>query len=75
MLTEQRTFSIGSAAAELGCSTRRLQLAGRPGAMPSAHRDYNGRLCSKSDIVPLNNLGIGSRSPKLKCAEEVVPGA
>jgi len=28
MLKGQRTSSIGSAAAELGCSTRRLQLAG-----------------------------------------------
>lgn len=38
MLKGQRTSSIGSAAAELGCSTRQLQLAGHLGAVSRALR-------------------------------------
>ena len=73
MLKERRTFSTGSAAAELVCSTRQLQLAGRPGAIPPAHRDCDGRLCSEFDIVLLNVIGIGCPQPrKFERAEEVL---
>ncbi len=73
MLKERRKSSIGSAAAEPGCSRRRLQLAGRPGAIPPARRDCNGRLCSEFDIVLLKDIGIGcSRPRKFKRAEEVL---
>ena len=58
MLKERRTFSIGSTRAELGCSTRRLRLAGRLEATPPARIDYNGRLCSEFDIVLLKIPGL-----------------
>ncbi len=58
MLKERRTFSIGSTRAELGCSTRRLRLAGRLEAALPARRDYNGRLCSEFDIVLLKIPGL-----------------
>jgi hypothetical protein len=72
MLKEQCTFSIGSASAELGCSTRQLQLAGHLGAIPPARRDHNGRLCSEFDIALLKNIGRGSWPRKLERAEEVL---
>ena len=53
MLKERRTFSIGSIGAELGCSARRLRLAGCLEATPPARRDYIGCLCSVFDIVLL----------------------
>jgi len=58
MLEERRRFSIGSTRAELGCSTRRLRLAGRLEATPPARLDYNGRLCSEFDIVLLKIPGL-----------------
>jgi len=75
MLKEWRTFSIGSSRAELGCSTRRLRLAGRLGATPPARHDYNGRLCSEVDIVLLKNTGLEPKLDKLKRTEEVLGAA
>ena len=68
MQEERRTFSIGSTRAELGCSTRRLRLAGRLEATPPARLDYNGGLCSEFEIVLLKIPGlvwaILGRSPR-----------
>jgi hypothetical protein len=42
------------------------------GRIPSARRDFIGRIYSEFDIALLRSLGVGSRPRKLKRPEEVV---
>jgi hypothetical protein len=44
----------------------------RTGRIPSARRDYNGRIYTEFDIALLRSMGVGSRPHKLKRAEEVL---
>jgi DNA-binding transcriptional MerR regulator len=65
---------IGEAARRLGVTPKHLRVLEREGRIPSAQRDFNGRVYSEFDIALLRSMGIGSRPRKLKRAEEVLGG-
>jgi DNA-binding transcriptional MerR regulator len=63
---------ISEAARQLGVTPKHLRLLEREGRIPPARRDYNGRIYTEFDIALLRSMGVGSRSHRLKSAEEVV---
>jgi DNA-binding transcriptional MerR regulator len=65
---------ISEAARRLGVSSQYLRLLEWQDRIPSARRDYNGRIYSEFDIALLKSLGVGSRPRKLKRPEEVLGG-
>ena len=66
MLKEQRTFTIGQAAGELGVSPSWLRFGERLGALPLARRSQSGwRYYTPEDIVRLRRLGVGERKRRL----------
>ena len=66
MLKEQRTFTIGQAAGELGVSPSWLRFGERLGALPLARRSQSGwRYYTPEDIERLRRLGVGERKRRL----------
>lgn len=65
-------FHIGEAARRLSVTPKHLRMLEREGRIPSARRDFNGRVYSTLDVALLKAMGIGSRPRKLKRAEEVL---
>ncbi len=66
MLREQRTFTIGQAAGELGVSPSWLRFGERLGALPLARRSQSGwRYYTPEDIERLRRLGVGERKRRL----------
>jgi DNA-binding transcriptional MerR regulator len=63
---------IGEAARLLGCTPEHIRTLERRGRIPSARRDYNGRIYSQFDIALLRSMGVGSRPRRLKSTEEVL---
>jgi DNA-binding transcriptional MerR regulator len=63
---------ISEAAKKLGCHPHHLRMLEWQGRIPSARRDFIGRIYSEFDIALLRSLGVGSRPRKLKRPEEVV---
>lgn len=68
-------FHIGEASRRLGVTPKHLRTLEQEGRIPSARRDFNGRIYTEFDIALLKSLGIGSRPQKLKRAEEVLEAA
>jgi DNA-binding transcriptional MerR regulator len=66
------SFHIGEAARQLGVTPNHLRIVEWQGRIPSARRDYNGRIYTEFDIALLRSMGVGQRPRKLKRAEEVV---
>ena len=64
---EQRTFSIGEAAGQLGVSSSWLRLGERLGSLPpAAHRTDGGhRRYTTQDIEKLRQAGVGQRKQAL----------
>jgi DNA-binding transcriptional MerR regulator len=66
VLQEQRTFTIGEAANELGVSPSWLRFGERLGALPLARRAPSGwRYYTPEDIKRLRRLGVGERKRRL----------
>ncbi len=66
MLTEQRTFSIGQCAEELGVTPSWLRFGERLGALPLARRTPSGwRYYTPEEIKRLRRLGVGERKRRL----------
>jgi DNA-binding transcriptional MerR regulator len=66
MLKEQRTFSIGQAADELGVTPSWLRFGERLGSLPRARRTSSGwRYYTPEDIERLRRLGVGERKKRL----------
>ena len=65
---------IGAAAQQLGVTPEHLRVLEREGRIPTARRDYNGRIYTEFDLVLLRSMGIGQWPRKLKRAEEVLGG-
>jgi DNA-binding transcriptional MerR regulator len=63
---------IGQAAKYLGVTPHHLRVLEWHGRIPSARRDYNGRIYSEFDIALLRSMGVGSRPRRLKSVEEVL---
>jgi DNA-binding transcriptional MerR regulator len=67
MPTQQRTFSIGQAADELGVTSSWLRFGERLGALPLARRNQSGwRFYTPQDIERLRRLGVGQRKRVLE---------
>jgi DNA-binding transcriptional MerR regulator len=66
MLQEQRTFTIGQAADELGVSPSWLRFGERLGALPLARRTPAGwRYYTVEDLNRLRRLGVGERKRRI----------
>jgi DNA-binding transcriptional MerR regulator len=65
---------IGAAAQQLGVTPEHLRVLEREGRIPTARRDFNGRVYSAFDIALLRSLGVGARPRRLKRPEEVLSG-
>ncbi len=65
---------ISEAARQLRVSPQHLRVLETQGRIPTARRDFNGRVYSEFDIALLESLGVGSRPRKLKRPEEVLGG-
>ena len=66
MLQEQRTFTIGQAADELGVSPSWLRFGEQLGTLPLAYRTPAGwRFYTPEDIERLRGLGVGERKRRL----------
>jgi hypothetical protein len=64
---------IGEAARLLGCTPEHLRALERRSRIPTARRDYDGRIYSEFDIALLRAMGVGSRAAQ-KGSELVMPG-
>ena len=69
-----RVVHIGAAAQQLGVTPEHLRVLEREGRIPTARRDFNGRIYSEFDIAMLKSMGVGQRPRKLKRAEDVLGG-
>lgn len=69
------SFHIGEAARQLGVTPNHLRILEWQGRIPTARRDYNGRIYSSLDIALLRALGVGSRPRRLKSAKNVLESA
>ncbi len=63
---------ISRVAKELGVTAQHIRMLEWQGCIPSARRDFNGRVYSEFDIALLRSMGVGSRPRKLKRAEEIL---
>ena len=71
MLQEQRSFTIGQAADQLGVSPSWLRFGERLGALPLARRTPGGwRYYTPEDIERLRRLGVGDRKRRLSGSDE-----
>lgn len=67
MLREQRTFTIGETAEELGVTKSWLRFGERLGSLPIARRASNGhRFYTLEDLDRLRRLGVGQRRQRLQ---------
>ena len=64
-------FHISEAACRLGVTPTYLRALEAQGRIPTARRDFNGRIYSEFDVALLKSMGIGSRPSRLKQPEEV----
>ena len=69
-----RNVHISEAAKELGVNPQYLRTLEWEGRIPTARRDFNGRIYSEFDIALLKSMGVGQRPRKLKRAEDVLGG-
>jgi DNA-binding transcriptional MerR regulator len=67
----EHVFHISEAACRLGVTPAYLRALEAQGRIPTARRDFNGRIYSEFDIALLKSIGIGSRPFRLKQPEEV----
>lgn len=65
-------FHIGEVARRLSVTPQHLRILEWQGRIPSARRDYNGRVYSERDIALLRAMGVGSRPRQLKRPEDVL---
>jgi DNA-binding transcriptional MerR regulator len=64
---------ISRVAKKLGVSPQPIRMLELQGRIPQARRDYNGRLYTEFYIIAvLRSMGIGARSRRLRCAEEIL---
>ena len=63
---------IGEAAQWLGVTPHYLRMLEWDGRIPSARRDFNGRIYSECDLTLLKALGVGARPVRLKHIEDVL---
>jgi len=71
MLTAQRTFWIGEAAAKLGVTASWLRFGERLGSLPLARRTRSGwRYYTPEDLNRLRRLGVGERKRRLERGDE-----
>jgi DNA-binding transcriptional MerR regulator len=68
----ESVLHISDAAKLLGITPEHLRTLERQGRIPSARRDFNGRIYSPSDIALLRSMGVGARPKRLRTIEEVV---
>jgi DNA-binding transcriptional MerR regulator len=68
-------FHIGEAAQRLSVTPKHLRVLEREGRIPTARRDFNGRVYTPFDVELLRAMGVGSRPHKLKRAEDVLGAA
>lgn len=68
-------FHISEAAQKLGVTPKHLRVLEREGRIPTARRDFNGRVYSEFDIALLKSIGVGSRPRKLKRAQDMLGAA
>lgn len=66
---------IGEAAQVLGVTPEYLRGLERVGRIPSARRDFNGRIYTPFDIALLRRIGVGTRPRRLRGADEVLEEA
>jgi chromosome partitioning protein len=63
---EQRTFSVGEAAEQLGVSPSWLRLGEKLGSLPRAQRTPGGhRRYTMQDVEELRRAGVGQRKETL----------
>jgi hypothetical protein len=67
----EQVFHISEAARRLGVTPTYLRALEAQGRIPTARRDFNGRVYSEFDIALLKDLGVGSRPRKLKRPKEM----
>jgi len=66
VLEERRTYTISTAATELGVSAAWLRFGERLGSLPLARRTQGGwRYYTTEDIERLRRLGVGERKRRL----------
>jgi DNA-binding transcriptional MerR regulator len=65
-------FHIGETARRLGVTPQHLRVLEWQGRIPSARRDFDGRVYTVFDIPLLKAIGVGERPRKLKRAEEML---
>ena len=63
---------ISHVAGELGVSPQYTRMFEWQGRIPTARRDFNGRVFTEFDIALLKSMGVGQRPRKLKRAYEVL---
>jgi DNA-binding transcriptional MerR regulator len=63
---------IAEAARRLNVSPQYLRMLEWQGRIPTARRDFNGRVFTEFDIALLKSMGVGQRPRKLKRAYEVL---
>jgi DNA-binding transcriptional MerR regulator len=63
---------ISEAARQLGVSPHHLRILEWQARIPTARRDFNGRIYSPSDIALLRRMGVGARPERLRTVEEVL---
>ncbi len=67
-----RIYRISEVARQLGVTPQYLRILEWNGLIEPARRDFNGRVYSEFDIALLKSMGVGSKPPRLRRAEEVV---
>jgi len=72
---DNATLHISEAARQLGVTPKHLRSLEWEGRIPSARRDYNGRIYTEFDIAVLRSMGVGFRPRRLKRVEEVLEAA
>jgi len=65
-------FHVGEAARRLSVTPKHIRVLEREGRIPSARRDFNGRIYTEIDIALLRSMGVGQRPRRLKQAAEVL---
>jgi DNA-binding transcriptional MerR regulator len=71
----ERIVHISEAARSLGVTPGYLRMLEKAGQIPSARRDFNGRIYTPSGISLLKRMGVGQRPRKLRRAEKALEGA
>ncbi len=71
----RKVAHISEAAKALGVTPHYLRVLEYQGRIPTAQRDFNGRVYSEFDLALLRALGVGTRPRKLKRAQDVLETA